>query len=113
MMGLAESILSRMHYADIQVPAVEVVCYNRRWLLLQSPNLPQTFFVLLHSRKLGNIFAQILRIFRLFVSLTVIYGFFVPTARMIFMEGHAVKVWINEDVFSDRRMTPIDSKGNA
>jgi hypothetical protein len=84
-----------------------VVHYSDRWLLLQAPRYSHDFFRRLNSGQLGNPYEQLLKIFNGFVALTAAYGFFIPTVGMVFMEGRAVRVWTNEDVFAGGRMKPL------
>lgn len=108
--GLAESYAARRHIAAADVPIIEVIHYSHRWLLLQAPRFSRNFFRRLNSGQLGNPYDQLLKIFKSFVALTAAYGFFRPTVGMVFMEGRAVRVWINEDVFAGTCMMPL-SKG--
>jgi hypothetical protein len=54
----------------------------------------------------------VLKLFMSFVALVGNYGYFRPTEKMIFTLKHEVKVWINEDIFSNEPMMPI-GKGAA
>jgi hypothetical protein len=108
--GLAESYAARRHIAAADVPIIEVIHYSHRWLLLQAPRFSRNFFRRLNCGQLGNPYDQLLKIFKSFVALTTAYGFFRPTVGMVFMEGRAVRVWINEDVFAGACMMPL-SKG--
>jgi hypothetical protein len=105
--GLAESYAARRHIAGADVPIIEVVHYSSRWLLLQAPRFSRNFFRRLNSGHLGNPYEQLLKIFKGFAALTTAYGFFRPTVGMVFMEGRAVRVWINEDVFAGGCMMPL------
>ncbi len=86
------------------MPIIEVVHYTKRWLLLQTPRFSLSFFKRLNSGRLGNPYEQLLGIFKGFVALTRLYGYFKPTVEMIFMDSQAIRVWINEDVFSESPM---------
>ena len=104
---MAESYASRRHIPAADVPIVEVAHYSHRWLLLQAPRFSRNFFRRLNSGQLGNPYEHLLKIFKRFIALTAVYGFFRPTFGMIFMEGNAVRVWINEDVFAGGCMMPL------
>ncbi len=83
--GLAESFAARRHIAGADVPFVEVLHCSKRWLLIQAPRFSRSFFKRLNSARLGNPYEQLLKIFKSFVTLTTIYGYFRPTPEMILM----------------------------
>jgi hypothetical protein len=93
--GLAESFASRRHIAGAEVPIIDVIHFSKRWLLIQSPRFSKSFFKRLNSHRLGNPYEQLLKIFKSFAALTSIYGYFRPTAGMIFMERRTARVWIS------------------
>lgn len=93
--GLAESFATRRHIAGADVPIIDVVHYSKRWLLIQAPRFSRSFFKRLNSTQLGNSYEQLLKLFKNFVALTKIYGYFQPTLGMIFMEGRTIRVWIS------------------
>ena len=99
--GLAQIYEARKHIIGAQVPIVQVVHSSYRWLLLQVPRFSRGFFRRLNSGRLGNPYQQLLKVFKGFVALAKIYGYFRPTMGMILMEQRNVIVWINEDIFSN------------
>lgn len=52
--GLAEVFISRSHLAGADVPLIEVVHSDQRWLLLQSPKMTQNVFSKIDSGTYGN-----------------------------------------------------------
>ena len=93
--GLAEAYAARRHIAGVEVPPVEIVYCNSRWLLLQAPKAQSNFFEKLNKGRLGLKEEQILKVFKGFVALAKLFGFFRPTEKMIFLENGQVKVWVN------------------
>lgn len=105
--GLAESYASRSRIPGAEVPAVEVVYSDNRWLLLQSPRLTQNVFSKIDSGVLGNPYGLVLRLFKSMVAITRFYGFFLVTSYMSFLQNRQVRVWINEDIFSNSVQIPL------
>lgn len=95
------------------IPIVEVVQLSRHWMLLQTPKLSRNFFYRLNARHYDNPFEELLQIFANFTTLARFYGFFKPTANMVFTKGYTVKVWIHEDIFSNCPMIPLGEGAEA
>jgi len=86
---------------------VEVVYSDNRWLLLQSPRLTHNVFSKINSGVLGNPYELVLRLFKSMVAITRFYGFFLVTSNMSFLQNRQVRVWINEDIFSNSVQIPL------
>jgi hypothetical protein len=93
--GEAEVFASRRHIPGAEVPRIEIVHYSTRWLLLQAPQTRSNFFDKINRGKLGCKEEQILKIFKGFVALVHHFGYFRPTAKMIFLEKMEVRVWMS------------------
>ena len=93
--ALPETFAARRHIPGANVPKVEIVHSNPRWLLLQAPKARPIFFQMLNKGRLGCKEEQVLKIFRSFTYLIKQFGFFRPTWRMIFLEKMEAKVWIH------------------
>lgn len=50
-----------------------------------------------------------MRVFKGFVGLTRFFGYFRPINEMITLEKKEVRVWVNEDVFSNEPQMPLKS----
>ena len=93
--ALPEAFAARRHIPGANVPRVEIVHSNPRWLLLQSPKARPIFFPMLNKGRIGCKEEQVLKIFRSFTYLVKQFDFFRPTERMIFLEKMEAKVWIH------------------
>ena len=98
---LADNYAARSHIAGVNVPIVEVLHSDRRWLLLQTPKYSQGFFNHVNLGRISNPFQALLSIFKSFVELTKKYGNFVVTKKMIFLRKKEICVWISQDIFSN------------
>lgn len=85
--GLAEAFAARSHIAAVDVPLIEVLQSSKRWLLLQSPKLSTNLFLRINSGQVTNPYEVILRVLKGFAGLTKIYGYFLVTAKMIWVRN--------------------------